>query len=111
MKPTGDFAEDFMCNFRAFFDAKAVQCACGYYEERPVVSGEVAELLLSMHNNEGRGAFTFFSRENSIATGLVGIFLEKDDRVQRSPSDGTRDYVLSHVGCAEVERIKAAVNE
>lgn len=38
MKPTGDLAEDFMRNFRTFFDAKAKQASCKYYEEQEVLS-------------------------------------------------------------------------
>jgi hypothetical protein len=109
MRPTGDFAEDFMRNWRTFFDAKAQNNACRYYEERPVVSNAQAVLLLAMSENGGKGSFSFFSNENRIATELRGKFVEEDDwaRHQRKPSDGTRDYVLSHVGRSEVERLKA----
>lgn len=109
MKPTGDFAEDFMRNFRTFFDARAQQKACRYYEERPLVSDEEAALLLAMSETGGKGAFAFFSSENRLASQMEGKFTEPDDwtRHQRKSSDGTRDYILSHVGRAEVARIKA----
>ena len=61
-----------------------------------------------MSEANGKGEFAFFSRESDLAHKMEGKFTEADDwaRRQRKPSDGTRDYILSHVGRAEVERIK-----
>lgn len=66
MRSTGDFAQDFMNNFRAFFDASVRQKACNHYSEAEPLSDDDAEIL-AMFDEKGLAEFKFFSRENSIA--------------------------------------------
>ena len=109
MKPTGDFAEDFMRNFRAFFDAKGHNKACRHYQLRSPIEGDKAVLLKMLAANGGKGAFGFFSKENALCTDMNGMFVEEDEwaRSQRKPSDGTRDWMLTEVGKVEVARLPA----
>lgn len=107
MKPTGDFAEDFMRNFRTFFDAKAHNTACKYYEERDPVNPDQARVLKLLLDCGGKSAFGFFSAENRICEHMSGKFVERDEdaRRRRHPSDGTRDWMLTEVGKAEAARL------
>ena len=66
MKPTGDFAQDFMDNFRTFFDASAQQATCHYYEEAPPLSDKDAALLVQF-DDDGVARFRFFSDDNTHA--------------------------------------------
>lgn len=106
MKPTGDIAEDFMRNFRTFFDAKAPNRACRYYEEREPLSPDKLSLLRSIAANDGKGEFPFFSPENRMCSSMSGKFVEENDwaRSRRKATDGTRDWVISAVGKAEIAR-------
>jgi len=106
MKPTGDFAQDFMDNFRTFFDAKAHNSACKYYEERKPVNSDQARVLKLLLDCGGKSAFGFFSAENRICEGMSGKFVERDEDAarRRRPSDGTRDWMLTEVGKAEAAR-------
>ena len=112
MKPSGDSADDFMRNFRAFFDAKAGQTACRYHEERPALEGEEARVLGLLSEQGGRSAFGFFSAENRICEGMSGRFVERDEYAghRRAASDGTQDWMLTELGKHEAKRI-AVVSE
>jgi hypothetical protein len=109
IKPTGDFAEDFMINFRSFFDAKANQCACKYYETRSVLNGGDADVLAALNAAGGRAAYGFFSKENAACEAMSGMFVERDEHsaMRRHPSDGTRDWMINEVGKVEASRIAA----
>lgn len=107
MKPTGDFAMDFMENFRTFFDAKAHNTACKYYEEREPLADEMRSILVELLNSDGKAAFAFFSKGNGLCEKMDGKFVVRDDCAsrQRKPSDGTRDWQLTEVGRAEARRL------
>jgi hypothetical protein len=100
----GDAAEDFMDEFRKFFDAQPRHNACKYYEDRPRCSPEVMALLCMSANNHGRIEVRYFSEENRIAETLDGSFLELDWYGRNTPI-GYRAYSLSQIGKAELERI------
>lgn len=109
MKPTGDRAEDFMQNFRTFFDAHATRTACGYYEERAPLAEADILLLAAMRANNERGAFGFFSQENRTCERMDGWFVERDRWAsqQRAASDGTRDWRLTMAAVVTLNRIAA----
>lgn len=100
MKPTGDFAEDFMTNFRTFFDAKASNRACRHYVERDALEPAKMAVLEAMAAAGGKAAYGFFSDENRLCEQMSGIFVERDEAAarERKPTDGTRDFVLTRVG-------------
>lgn len=100
MKPTGDFAEDFMRNFRTFFDAGALSAACKHYVERESLDPEKLAVLEAMAGTGGKAAFAFFSEGNRLCEAMSGLFVERDEHAsrQRKPSDGTRDFMLTSVG-------------
>lgn len=108
MKPTGDFAEDFMRNFRTFFDAKAINAACKFYVEREPLDQKKMAVLEAMAEAGGKSAFAFFSDENRMCEQMSGVFVERDETAarQRKPTDGTRDFMLTRVGS---EFVKAAI--
>ena len=110
IKPTGDLAQDFMVNFRSFFDAKANNAACRYYEYRKPVSGELAAILQLLADTDGKSAFEFFSRENDTCESMDKKFVERDEyaAAKRKPSDGTRDWMLTEVGKVEAARLPAS---
>lgn len=113
MKPTGDFAQDFMDNFRTFFDAKAHNAACRYYENREPAKPDQARVLKLLQDCDGKIAFGFFSEENRICEGMSGKFVERDEGAarHRHPSDGTRDWKLTRVGKVEAARVQNRIRE
>lgn len=116
IKPSGDAAEDFMRNFRAFFDARAGDTACKYYEQRAPLDGKPADILRELKANGGKFSYDFFSEGNRVCEQMSGRFVERDEyaRNRRKPSDGTRDWMLTKLGEMEADRIadagRAALN-
>ena len=112
MKPTGDFAEDFMRNFRAFFDAGALNAACSHYVEREPLEPAKVAVLERMSESGGKAAFGFFSDENRLCESMSNVFVERDESAsyQRKPSDGTRDFILTRVG-SEFLKARAALSK
>lgn len=78
MKPTGDFANDFMENFRMFFDASAGQHACKYYEDRGPIDPSDLAMLKQLEASKGFGDFKFFSDENRRCHGMSGMYTRED---------------------------------
>ena len=113
MKPTGDFAEDFMRNFRTFFDAKANNAACRYYEVRKPIEESKMAILRAMAANDGKAAYRFFSHENTACEQMDGLFVERDSTAsfKRKPGDGTRDWMLTAVGKIEAARVTEEVSD
>lgn len=102
MKPTGDFAEDFMANFRTFFNANAVQRACKYYAERAPIEPEKAAILVYMLEHDGKAVFKFFTEESLLCSKMNKLFVEKDDYVDIR---GSYAWRLTEVGKVEARRV------
>ncbi len=113
IKPSGDAADDFMRHFRAFFDARAGDTACQYYEHRAPLDGKPASILCEMKANGGRASYGFFSEENRACEQMGGLFVDRDECAarMRKPSDGTRDWMLTALGEMESGRIAKARGE
>lgn len=101
----GDVAEDFMSEFRKFYDAKAQHGACRHYEERKPLSDELLALLREVEQ-AGREGFVakFFSRESSLLNPLRDKFVLSDYAFPREPARGERRYRLTALGRAEIAR-------
>jgi hypothetical protein len=95
MKPTGDFAQDFIDNFRTFFDASARSKACKYYEEAPPITAEEAEML-GRFDADGEAELAFFSNENSVASRHNEKFYQRD--WYRNVDPGMCAYRLTDLG-------------
>jgi len=107
-RSSGDAADDFMSEFRKFYDATAGQKACKYYEERPSMEGERLAALKAVEEGGKEGAvFGFFSRENSLCEGMRGRFVEGGEHAYpKEPARGDRRYRLTDVGKAELSRAR-----
>lgn len=103
-QPSGDFANDFMSEFRRFFDASADQKACRYYEERPPLDQETVALLGTIAS-AGTAVFGFWSRENALCCKMRGKFVE-EDLYPRDPTKGERYWKLSAVGRAVLAKAR-----
>ena len=101
----GDFAEDFMSEFRRFYDAKAGQKSCRHYEARPPLSRELLDLLREVERT-GEAGFVaeFFSRENALLSPLRDKFVSSDFAYPQEPARGERRYRLTRLGAVEVSR-------
>ncbi|WP_343518124.1 hypothetical protein [Sphingomonas sp.] len=101
----GDFAEDFMSEFRKFYDARAGQKACRHYQERTPLKPETLELLRRV-SDAGKDGFVakFFSQENYALTHLRDKFVTSDFAFPREPARGERRYWLTKLGAAELSR-------
>lgn len=97
-KTSGDFAQDFMAEFRTFFDASHRTLACKYYEEREPLPAPVMALLKEIDANGGEKDFAFFSDENRLCEQINGLWLECVEYSRRN--DGRREYRLTAVGKA-----------
>jgi len=98
-RPSGDFADDFMSEFRKFYDATANQKACGYYEQCEPLTDDDAALLQTIADAGREGAiFKFFSPENYAAGKLRGKFVDEGERAYPKPARGERRYRITDVG-------------
>jgi hypothetical protein len=111
-RPSGDFADDFMREFRTFYDATAGQKACQFYEEREPISGDALALLTTIAECGREGAvFKFFSPENSAAYKMSGKFIEGGEHAYpQEPARGERRYRITDVGKAELARTQSLPN-
>jgi hypothetical protein len=105
MKPTGDFAQDFMDNFRTFFDAGYRQRACKYYEEGAPSDADAAMLL--RFDDKGLASFAFFGPENAEASRHPKKYYEQD--WYRKDKDGYRSYKLTDLGRITRETLVKAI--
>jgi hypothetical protein len=96
----GDFSQDFMNEFRKFFDASADQPACSLYQARQPIEPDKLAILQEVQEAGGRKLFKFFSPENRIAQDMRGKFLQED--TARHEMDGFRAYRITKVGIAEL---------
>lgn len=95
MKSTGDFAEDFMANFRAFFDAHAGQKACRYYEYEPIP--EEDQKILRLFEDDSFILLPFFSEENSRASRHRNKYWQRD-WYRTHEVKGHARYILTDLG-------------
>lgn len=105
-RSSGDAADDFMSEFRKFYDASASQPACGYFAERDPVGADVIALLAAVEaaGREGYVA-AFFSPENAACTKMSGKFVDGGSHAYpNEPARGERRWFLTAVGKAEIER-------
>lgn len=94
----GDGAQDFMNEFRKFYDAGPDCRACAHYSEREPLSAERSAVLQTCANAGGRALFKFFSEENRLAEKMKRIFLNED--TQDAERNGFRAYTITKIGRA-----------
>jgi hypothetical protein len=95
---SGDFAQDFMNEFRKFYDAGPDYKACPFYETREPLAVEKVAVLRAVSEAGGRTLFKFWSPENSLAQKMHGVFLSEDTR--DNERDGFRAYSITKIGSA-----------
>lgn len=96
----GDASEDFMSEFRKFYDATAHQSACQFYSERAQLGAEHLELLRAVEAAGKEGLVVgFFSRENRIFGELSGMFVDGGSfAFPKEPARGERRWFLTDAG-------------
>ena len=95
----GDAAQDFMNEFRKFYDAGPDYRACAYYEQMEPLEAEKLAVLREVKDAGERAYFEFFSRSNSIAEKLEGKFLQQERYNADVPERrGLKAYRLTKIG-------------
>jgi hypothetical protein len=97
MKPTGDLAEDFMRNWRVFFDATPRQRACTHHEPRPRIDDESLRVLRLFEPGKYGSAFAqfrFLSSENTACERMDRLYVQ----ASRSPDGPTKFWRLTPFG-------------
>lgn len=102
-RTTGDMAEDFMQEFRKFYDASVRQIACKYYQERGEISAEEREILKLFV--DGKATFKFMTNENRLAEKHNNKFWRSEEYRLAGPM---RHYKLTDLGKLEVARMAVA---
>ena len=108
MKPSGDYTEDFMRNWRAFFDARPDQRACRHYRARPIASDETIRVRRVFERTPAysarRATFKFLSVECTACERMDNLFVKQDWH-----SDyGHKTFALTKLGEAELARAQKA---
>ena len=95
---SGDAAQDFMDDFRRFYDASARQKACRYFDAADPLGGDEVRLM-SLFDAKGLAHFKFFSEENGEAERHPKVLFERDHYADQKRDDGHyRAYRLTNVG-------------
>lgn len=95
-RTTGDYAEDFMQEFRKFYDAGVRQKACKYYEPCQPVTPDERRIIGILSENDGRASFKFLTEDSRVAS----VHQNKYWREDPYPLDqrGMRFYRLTDLG-------------
>ena len=106
---SGDAADDFMREFRTFYDAVSGQQACAFYEERDLLGDGKLSLLRDLETAGKEGAVVkFFSDENEQYGKMNGKFVDGGSfAFPQEPARGERRWFITQVGKAELSRAAA----
>lgn len=110
-RSSGDFADDFMSEFRKFYDASAGQKACGHYVERELLPTRQLSMLQAV-SDEGKAGLVaqFFSEENRLCGEMRDKFVDGGSfAYPLEPARGERRWFLTKVGAAELARAAQAI--
>lgn len=101
----GDRSQDFMNEFRKFYDATPRQTACSFFVQRDAPSAEQIEVIGSVAASpNGRALFKFWSKENEVASQVRGRYLREDTR--DAEHNGFRAYKITELGRAVLNSVQ-----
>lgn len=100
----GDRSQDFINEFRKFYDAGPDQKACSFFEQRDDLAKDKLDVIAMVEATGGRALFKFWSRENGIATSMRSRYLIDDTRDDER--NGFRAYKISKLGRASLAAAK-----
>lgn len=102
---SGDFADDFMSEFRKSYDARSGQKACAHYAERDLLPARKLEMLQAVARAGDGIVVGFFSDENRLCGEMRDMFVDGGSfAYPKEPARGERRWRLTAVGDAELAR-------
>lgn len=104
----GDKSQDFMNEFRKFYDAAPDQKACSLYEQSQEVPQSRLDVIAMVEAAGGRAVFKFWSSENDIATSMRDRYLRDDTR--NDEYNGFRAYKITKLGRAALAASKGSAS-
>lgn len=102
-RTTGDPSQDFLNDFRMFYDASAKQRSCKYFELRGFLDSTKRNILVQISAAGGAKGFPFFSEENRACESMSNKFVSNDRGTEERHGE-VRGWKLTSLGKFEVSR-------